>query len=117
MTEPRRKLSVRLDPKPNEDETATLLAQAMDHHLCVRWTYNRTLMQAAPQILYHRNGSLHCDAIVTEREGMSLAEPKLGTFKLAGLGRVALTSEPFELASIDPNDARYVEGIVGRAGD
>ncbi|WP_342251249.1 hypothetical protein [Sphingomonas sp. OTU376] len=119
MTDARKKLSIRspsADAGRKEAEAAALLAQAMEHHLCVRWFYNRTLMLAAPQILYRKNDSLYCDAVVTERGGMTVLEQKLGSFNIAGLNSVALTTEAFTpWEPIDLSDDRYRAGVVAHA--
>ena len=118
MTETRKKLSLRIGgatPEQREADVACVLTRAMDHHLCVRWTYNRALMQAAPQILYRRNGGLYCDAVVTEKNGAKPDEARLASFKLSGLGHVVLTTEtllPF--GRLDLSDARYKGGIVAK---
>lgn len=116
MPETRKKLSLRIgtaSPEHRETETASILAQALEHHLCVRWTYNRVLMQAAPQILYRRNDALYCDAVVTEKNGVRPEETKLASFRLSGLGQVVLTVEALEpFQALDVSDPRYRDGIV-----
>lgn len=72
MTERRKTLSLRLSAKtPDEPalDPEVLIEQAIAHHLCVRWSYNRTMMQAAPQILYRKKSGVYLDAIVIERGG------------------------------------------------
>jgi hypothetical protein len=120
MIEPRKKLSLRLQATAPRDEAGTVavLTQAMNRRSCLTWTYNRTAMRAAPQILYWRNDGLHCDAIVVERNGVMLAEAKLGSFRLSGLGDVALAGAPVGLShGIDIADERYRDGIVLRIAD
>lgn len=116
MTEVRKKLSLRMgagSPDQRELDVASLLSRAMEHHLRVRWTYNRVLMQADPQLVYRRNGALYCDAVVTEKNGSQPDETKLASFRLSGLGHVVLTTETLSpFGGIDFSDDRYAEGIV-----
>ncbi|WBO24499.1 hypothetical protein [Sphingomonas abietis] len=119
MTERRKTLSLRLSAKTPDEaalDAQTLIEQAIAHHLCVRWSYNRTMMRAAPQILYRKKGGVYLDAIVIERGGAAPAETKLGSFKLTGLTHLVITTEAFTPdASIDIGDARYSEGVIARA--
>ena len=118
MSTDRKKLSLRMPaaPEEREDRNRTILQQAMERRVCVRWTYNRTLMRAAPHVLYKRHGDLFVDAVVIERNGATPAEMKLGTFKLAGLSSLALTEEPLVLMpALVVDDGRYLEEVVGRA--
>lgn len=119
MGENRRTLSLKsggLPPADREAGAALSVGQAIERQLLVRWTYNRTLMQAAPQILYRRNGGLYVDAIVTEKNGAPPVERKLGSFRLTGLGNISLTSESFTPAGdIDLADPRYKAGVIARA--
>ena len=121
MSQPRPKLSLRLgskSPEQKEADATALLTQAIEQHLGVRWTYNRTLMRAAPQLLYRKNDSLYCDAVVIERGGAAPAETKLGSFNLAGLSGLALTEQVYPAwPDIDRNDARYQGGILAPVGD
>jgi hypothetical protein len=119
--QPRPKLSLRLgskSPEQKETDATTLLTQAIKQHLGVRWIYNRTLMRAAPQLLYRKNESLYCDAVVIERDGAAPAETKLGSFNLAGLSGLALTEQVYPAwPDIDRNDARYQGGILAPVSD
>jgi hypothetical protein len=114
MTESRRTLSLKLSSNRDErvEQGAAALRQAITHHLCVRWSYNRVLMRVAPMILYRKHGGLHVDALVLEKHGAAPVEVKLSTFKLAGISNVAVTMEPITgTARPDPADPRYTEGI------
>jgi len=120
MIEPRKKLSLRLQsPEPRDEASiVAVLTQAITRRSCVTWTYNRTAMRASPQILYWRNDALHCDAIVIERNGMAIIEPKLGSFRLSGLSDVAMADKPIGLSHvIDIADERYRDGIFLRVTD
>lgn len=77
---------------------------------CIEATYNRTRMLLAPHILYTRHGDLFLDAVAIERDGKEVAEPKLGTFKLAGLDISQIVEKPFDaIAGFDPADQKYAE--------
>lgn len=120
MTADRKTLSLRLNGASSEEreaQAAAVLTEAIGRQSCARWSYNRTLMLGAPQILYRKNDALHCDAVVIERNGVLVVERKLGSFKVAGLSNVSLTSEPFaRWPEIDLADPRYADGVVLRAG-
>ena len=119
MTDPHKTLASKPSaaaPEAAELDGCTLLEQAIIHRLRVRWTYNRTEMQAAPQILYRRKNGVYLDAIVMERAGEAPAELKLGSFKLTGLTNLVIVNEAFTPArGINPADIRYKEGILARA--
>jgi len=121
MSQPRPKLSLRLGsktPEQKEADAAALLTRAIEEHLGVRWIYNRTLMRAAPQLLYRKNDSLYCDAVVIERDGAAPAETKLGSFNLAGLSGLTLTEQVYPAwPDIDRSDARYQGGILAPVSD
>ena len=73
-------------------------------------TYNRADVTLAPHILYTRHGELHVDALTLERDGRPPKEPKIGTFKLTGLGAVRLTPRKFTASALfDARDAKYVD--------
>lgn len=118
-TTPRAKLSLRLAASQG-DRIATasaLIKQSLDQDLCLRWSYNRTVMRVAPQILYTDNGEIFVDAIAIEKNGEAPDELKLGRFKLSGLSGIAITTEPFApTESIDLGSVRYQEAVLARAG-
>ncbi|MCZ4342456.1 hypothetical protein O4H52_12620 [Sphingomonadaceae bacterium G21617-S1] len=69
-------------------------------------------MTIAPHILYTKHDDPFIDGVVTLRDGKVPAEPKLGTFKLAGLNSVSLTADAFTVQPLyDPADAKY-EGVT-----
>jgi len=121
MSQPRPKLTLRLGSKSPEQKQAdaiALLAQAIQQRLHVRWTYNRTHMRAAPQILYRKNDGLFCDAVVVERNGATSPEPRLASFNLAGLDGLLLTQQIHPAGSaLDAGDPRYAEGVVAQVGE
>lgn len=121
MSEPRPKLTLRLaskSPEQKEADAIALLTQAIRQNLCVRWTYNRTHMRAAPQILYRKNDRLYCDAVVVERNGAAPAELKLASFNLAGLDGLLLTPQVHPAwPALEVGDLRYAAGILARVSD
>jgi hypothetical protein len=75
---------------------------------CISATYNRTSIVLAPHILYTRHDELFVDGVVVERDGQPPREPKVGTFKLAGLQSIALTDRPFFRDPLfQPGEAKY----------
>lgn len=103
-------------PAAAEIDGCLLLEQAIANRLYVRWTYNRTQMEAAPHVLYRKKSGVYLDAIVTERAGEIPSEMKLGSFKLTGLTNLAIVNKAFSPSpDIDPADARYAEGIIVQA--
>lgn len=112
----RGKLSLRLAAAPmekQEDTAVHMLKIAMEHRLCVRWTYNRTAMETAPQILYRMNDKLYCDALVQRRSGPEAGELKLASFRLAGLADIVLTNLPLVAWSdLDTASPRYAATLA-----
>ena len=115
---PRRTRSLRASMSAEERiaQTRAAILQSLEQGLCLRWTYNRTPMRVAPQILYMAKDALHVDAIALEKNGAVPAELTLGRFKLSGLWGVAMTSEALApIVAIDLADTRYGEAILARA--
>lgn len=116
MNTPRKTLSlsrvVAPESGPELSPEAQLIAQAIRRKLCITAVYNKTAMVITPHILYTKHDDPFIDGVVTLRDGKVPAEPKLGTFKLAGLNSVMLTADSFEPhALFDPTDAKY-EGVT-----
>lgn len=89
---------------------ATII-EAIVRQRCVAATYNRAPVVLAPHILYTRNDALYVDAITVTRDGVPPREPKMGTFKLDGLGTVELVGQGFTVSPIfDPAEKRYGDG-------
>lgn len=85
-----------------------LIIEAIARQVCVSATYNRTRVLLAPHILYTRHGALFVDAVTLERDGQPPREPKLGSFKIDGLGAVALDDRPFSISTLfEPRTERY----------
>lgn len=85
-----------------------ILLEAIALRTCVEATYNRMAMKLAPHILYTRHDELFVDAVTVERNGQVPREPRLGTFKLAGLKLHGTVRRPFRPAPLfDPTDRKY----------
>ena len=86
---------------------------ALMQKICLSVRYNNMDMILAPHMLWTKHGDLHVDAVTVERAGSPPKIFKIGTFKLLGLGNVALTSRTFEpQAEFDPNDPKYAEAPI-----
>jgi len=76
----------------------------------LEFTYNRMRMKVAPHVLYTRHGAPFIDAIPVERDGKSLLDPRLATFKLSGLEDIKVMTTSFvPFPGFDASDAKYVE--------
>jgi len=88
--------------------TNATIIEAIVRLRCVAATYNRAPVVLAPHVLYTRNDALYVDAITVLRDGLPPREPKMGTFKLDGLGAVELVEQGFAVSSIyNPAEPRY----------
>lgn len=72
-----------------------LLEQAIAKRVCVTALYNRGQATLAPHSLFERHGELYLRALTVDYDGRKPKEPRLGTFKLAGLSSLALTRKLF----------------------
>ncbi|WBH18180.1 hypothetical protein [Sphingomonas radiodurans] len=71
-------------------------------------TYNRGTVTLAPHIVYTKHGEYYVDALTLERDGKPPKEPKIGAFKIAGLGGLRVTPRRFTPSDLfAPSDARY----------
>jgi hypothetical protein len=87
---------------------------ALMQRICLSVRYNNMDMVLAPHMLWTRHGDLHVDAVTVERAGSAPKVFKIGTFKLAGLGNVALTSRTFvPQPDFNPSDPKYAEAPIG----
>lgn len=119
MSTPRKTLKLKSPVMPTEGPAlsteAELVAQAIRRKLCIVAIYNRTSMTIAPHILYTKHDDLFVDGVVMLRDGKVPAEPKLGTFKLAGLSGVSLTADSFVCQQVyDQSEEKYVGVTVAR---
>lgn len=79
---------------------------------CLEATYNRMRVKLAPHILYTRHDEMYVDAVTIEREGRAVGEPKLGTFKLAGLQISGVLPMQFSPQDVfEPHNPKY-EGVT-----
>jgi hypothetical protein len=85
-----------------------VVIEAIARQVCLTATYNRTRVVLAPHILYTRNDALFVDAVTLERDGQAPRELRLGSFKLDGLGAVALDNRRFDISTLfEPGTERY----------
>lgn len=77
-------------------EPETLLAAAILQRRAVTATYNNGQVVLQPSALYREHDALFLLAVATLRDGKPPREPKLGTFRLAGLNNLAVLDESFE---------------------
>lgn len=86
-----------------------IILEAIARQRCVSATYNRGVVILAPHVLYTRHGELYIDATTITRDGNPPREIKLGTFKLDGLGDLALVDQPFDTYPLfEPEAEKYV---------
>lgn len=77
------------------DPRAATIEAAMAKRVCVAGTYNRGRVTLAPHSLFERHGELYLRAVRLDYDGRRPREPKLGTFKLAGLTELEATRKLF----------------------
>ncbi len=76
-------------------EKEAVLLEWMARKLCLIATCNCREALLAPYALFMRHGDLLLRAATVEPDGAKPRELKLGTFKVAGLGRPTLTRKLF----------------------
>ncbi|TKD50325.1 hypothetical protein [Sphingomonas baiyangensis] len=82
--------------------------EAIVRKRCLTATYNRTQVLMAPHAAWTKHGDLFVDGVTLRLNGAPPREPKLGTFKLIGLGDLAVTDQPFFVSDLfNPGDAKY----------
>lgn len=92
---------------------APTLMQAIVTRRCVTATYNREPVLLAPHVLFTKHDALHIGAVTLERSGQPPKEPRLGVFKLDGLGGLALTDRSFFVSDLwQPSDDRFLAGAL-----
>ena len=77
-----------------------ILEFAIQRSLMVSTAYNRGRSVLAPHSLFTRHDELYLRAVTIERDGRAPREAKLGTFKLIGLGDLALTGRTFDRKAV-----------------
>ena len=77
-----------------------ILEFAIERSLMVSTAYNRGRSILAPHSIFAKHEELYLRAVTVERDGRAPRETKLGTFKLIGLGDLALTGRTFDRGSL-----------------
>ncbi len=72
-----------------------LVFEAIALRKCLDAVYNNGQVRLAPHLLFSRHDELYLAAVTVTRDGQPPREPKLGTFKLAGLKDLALADATF----------------------
>ena len=89
-------------------DSTKIILEAIALQKCFEATYNRTVVQLAPHVLYTKHDELFVDAVTVARDGQPPKEIKLGTFKLAGLKIGSLIARTFRPEPLfDPTSERY----------
>ena len=86
------------------DPRAATIEAAMAKRVCVSALYNRGRVTLAPHSLFERHGALYLRAVRLDYDGRRPREPKLGTFKLAGLTELEATRKLFARSLFDGLD-------------
>ena len=84
----------------NDASSEDIIRQAIAKKTCITATYNKGQATLAPHSLFARHGELYLRAVTVDYDGRKPREPKLGTFKLAGLGDVAATRKLFSARAV-----------------
>ena len=72
-----------------------LIEHAIEKRVMIEADFNMGRSLLAPHSIFTRHDELYLRAQTVERDGRKPAQPKLGTFKLAGLKNAALTRRLF----------------------
>ena len=87
---------------------APTIFEAIVRQLCITASYNGGGVMLAPHAIFTRHGELYVAAITIARDGNPPREPKVGLFKLDGLGDLSLSNKTFEISPLfDREDVRY----------
>lgn len=76
-------------------EDSELIRAAITRRRCVRALYNRGEVVLAPYLLYKRHEELHLAAALVTRDGTPPKTPKVGVYRLSGLGELQPTTRLF----------------------
>ena len=89
-----------------------LLSFAIARRVRVAANYNRAEAVLAPHSLFERHGDLFVRAVTLEYDGRTPREPKLGTFKLAGLSSVRMLGRTFpaDILALPESRSRRASG-------
>ena len=94
------------------DPRMTLL-EAISRRMTVEALYNGMVIRLAPHLMFERHGDLFVSALNLGKTWRSDEEPRLGQFKLAGLGNTTLQDEPFEpMEGFKPEAPRVDDVLV-----
>lgn len=94
-------------------DTRITLMEAITRQRLVSIRYNGQTLRLAPHFLFERHGDLFIGALNLGKNWRSDDEPRLGQFKLAGLGGAELLDESFDpLASYEPAAPRADDRLV-----
>lgn len=92
--------------------TIPVVFEAIVKQQALSATYNRGEVTLAPHIVYTKHGEFYVDAVTLERDGKPPREPKIGAFKIAGLGAMRVTPRRFTPSEMfDPREDRY-DGVT-----
>ena len=95
------------------DEIRVKLMKAITRQQIVETRYNGELIRLAPHLLFERHGDLFVRALNLNKNWRADDEPRLGQFKLAGLGGAEVLDETFEaLLSYQPSAPRVGDTLV-----
>ena len=75
-------------------------------------TYNRGSVVLAPHIVYTKHGEIYLDALTLERDGKPPREPKIGAFKVSGLGGTRITPRRFQRSELFVADEDRYDGTT-----
>lgn len=85
------------------DSARLKIIEGTARRLLLTARYNGQVLSLAPHALFARHGDLFLRALNLSKNWRSDEDRRLGDFKVAGLGAVQVTEQPFEvLASADP---------------
>jgi len=91
------------DPQGRSDgpgDAIALVSGAIGRRLCLRGRYNGGEVVLQPALLYREHDAPFLLAVTVSRDGNPPREPKLGTFRLAGLGKLEVTDLMFAPGSL-----------------
>jgi hypothetical protein len=89
------------------------MLEAISRKKTVEALYNGAVIRLAPHLMFERHGDLFVSALNLGKVWRSDEEPRLGQFKLAGLGNAALLEEAFEpLPTFEPAAPRADDVLV-----
>lgn len=92
------------------DVVRQVLEAAIAKRVLVEADFNRGRSLLAPHSLFTRHDELYLRAQTVEREGRKPSAPKLGTFKLSGLGNVSATRRLFSASLFIEREPEPREG-------